>query len=1085
MDADRLHELFAAACDLEPAARDSFLAASCAGQPELRAELESLLGEDQVAGAGSALLASGAWLRAEAVGGADRLAAGQRVGRYVIVREIGMGGMGRVYEAEQQEPRRRVALKVIAVGGRIGAQAFVDRFRHEAAILGRLHHPGIAQIYEAGTHEASGSVVPFIALELVEGESLTQYTKRRRLDLRARIELVARVCDAVAHAHQRGVVHRDLKPANILVDAAGQPKVLDFGVARLLELDGELQTLHTRTGQIIGTLQYMSPEQVSGDPAAVGRPSDVYALGVILYELLTGQPPYDLARRSLPEAARLIQEREPSRIGSSDRRLRGDLETIVARALEKEPARRYASAADLAADLRRFLRDEPIVARPPSTFEQVARFARRNKGLTAGGVIAFAALASGFGISLAKTREALAARAEATREASRSALSAAASAQAAQQPAMARTLLESVPAADRRWEWSYLSSSLDQSVAAIPAGPDLVAAIIEPDGKSVWIARASGAVERWRDPFAEPEVVAALPKPVHTAVFARDVSRIAAIAGDAAALAVFDPATGLPRATCAQSAGPTAQLFANRDATRIAWIRRPSEPSTDGSRAQVWEWDVASGQVRVVFARERDGLPAGSILALEGDMLAAAMAYGSPLLVRGAARDTAPVILAKGAPSLTSAGLSPDGAWLAAGATSKRILLYDTASGGLSGALSGHTGTVGAIAFGEDKNTLWSGSADQTIREWDLRAGLVRRAFTGHRAAVDAVVPAAGGRVLSHGQDGTLRVFAPADDSTVLKGHGGAEPYVYAIAFKPGDQILASGSWDSTVRLWHAPSGAPITAGAPFEPTLPKVHDLAYSPDGAWLALAGAVRKLHLIDTATGQVSREIPTPQVVGRSIAWTADGSLLLVASGVAQGVRKQPASIRPAYAIDFASGRVVAELSDPACSIACVASSPDGRFIATGGHDGTVGLWGGSSLERERTLRGHSAPIMALAFSRDSRHLASASADGTARVFDLGSGDVQVLREHTATVYAVAFSADGERVATGCLDSVVRLFDCTAGRLVLELRGHDDYVHDVAFSQDGSVLASSSGDGTVRLWDSRPLSERYRARRRFAGH
>jgi eukaryotic-like serine/threonine-protein kinase len=244
--------------------------------------------------------------------------------------------MGTVYEAEQDNPRRTVALKVIRAG--LVSPPLLKRFAHEAQILGRLHHPGIAQIYEAGVAEDGQ---PFFALEFICGVALDEYARRHGLNSAARLDLLARVCDAVQHAHDQGIIHRDLKPGNILVDETGQPKVLDFGVARATGADLLTSTDHTRTGQLLGTLSYMSPEQVAGDPAALDRRSDVYTLGVILFELLAGRLPYHLEHLPLPEMARVIREQEPSRFGSLDTRLRGDVETIVAKALEKDKARRY------------------------------------------------------------------------------------------------------------------------------------------------------------------------------------------------------------------------------------------------------------------------------------------------------------------------------------------------------------------------------------------------------------------------------------------------------------------------------------------------------------------------------------------------------------------------------------------------------------------------------------------------------------------------------------------------------------------------------------------------------------------------
>jgi non-specific serine/threonine protein kinase/serine/threonine-protein kinase len=325
------------------------------------------------------------------------------LGRYRILRLLGEGGMGAVYEAEQEKPRRAVALKVIKAAW--SSPELVQRFQQEWQALGRLHHPGIAQVYEAGTADTGAGLQPFFAMELIHGQPLTAYADAQRLNTRQRLGLMIQVCEGVEHAHQRGIIHRDLKPGNILVDENGQPKILDFGLARVTDSDAQA-TRQTDAGQLLGTLAYMSPEQVRADPLAIDTRSDVYALGVILYELLAGKLPYTLGRQ-LPEAVQIIREQDPAPLSSANRVYRGDVETIVAKALEKDKERRYASAADLAADIRRHLEDQPILAQSPSAVYQMHKFARRHKALVAGVTAVFVVLVAGV---IASTLEAARAR---------------------------------------------------------------------------------------------------------------------------------------------------------------------------------------------------------------------------------------------------------------------------------------------------------------------------------------------------------------------------------------------------------------------------------------------------------------------------------------------------------------------------------------------------------------------------------------------------------------------------------------------------------------------------------------------------
>jgi len=318
---------------------------------------------------------------------------GAVVARYTIGRVLGIGGMGAVYLATQDKPHRPVALKLIRPG--YASPRLLKRFEIEAEILGRLNHPNIARVYEAGIAESPIGARPFFAMELVEGVPLDDYARSHALSTHDRLFLFAQICDAVHHAHAHGVIHRDLKPGNILVDQSGQPKILDFGVARATDSDIQQTTLHTDIGQLIGTVPYMSPEQAGGDPAELDTRSDVYALGVVLYELLVGRLPYNLDQKLIHEAVRIIREDDPTPLSSINRTLRGDVDTIVATALAKEKARRYPSADALASDIRRYLRDEPISARPASSWYQIRKFTRRNRALVGGIALAFVVLLAG------------------------------------------------------------------------------------------------------------------------------------------------------------------------------------------------------------------------------------------------------------------------------------------------------------------------------------------------------------------------------------------------------------------------------------------------------------------------------------------------------------------------------------------------------------------------------------------------------------------------------------------------------------------------------------------------------------------
>lgn len=325
---------------------------------------------------------------------ADRAKVPERIGPYRILSVIGFGGMGGVYEAVQEDPRRRVALKIIKPG--CVSEQSLRRFRFEAQVLGTLQHPGIAQIYEAGTFEDDQGERPYYAMEFIAGaKSITDYVTANNLSVEDRLDLFKKVCDAVHHGHQKGIIHRDLKPDNILVNASGNPKIIDFGVARTTDADLAVKTMETSFGQILGTLQYMSPEQVEGDPSQLDTRSDVYALGIILYELLCDQLPYDVKKKALHEAIRVIQEDPPDRPSTITRVIRGDIETITLKAIEKQRDRRYDSAAAFGRDIGRFLESEPIEARRASMGYQLRMFSKRHQVTVGAAVMVVLAITIG------------------------------------------------------------------------------------------------------------------------------------------------------------------------------------------------------------------------------------------------------------------------------------------------------------------------------------------------------------------------------------------------------------------------------------------------------------------------------------------------------------------------------------------------------------------------------------------------------------------------------------------------------------------------------------------------------------------
>jgi WD40 repeat protein len=832
----------------------------------------------------------------------------------------------------------------------------------------------------------------------------------------------------------------------------------------------------------------MSPEQAEMSGLDLDTRTDIYALSVLLYELLTGTTPFDgerLRTAGYDEMRRIIREEEPARpstrvstLGqaaatvSADRQsdpkrlsqlLRGELDWIVMKALEKDRSRRYETASAFGADVQRYLRDEPVEACPPSALYQFRKFARRHKrGLVTASVVAVAVLLAGTVSSVLIWRANQDLHQALERERQNAYYQRIALAErewAANNLGRMQLLLEECPEDLRGWEWHYLNRLRYKDLPPLRHDGAVFDAAFSPDGRRIASSDQDGWVKIWDVQTGQLFLkFRAHQDHARSLVFSSDGHRLATGSWDGT-LKTWDARTGKNLLTIRHDNYVYSVAF-SPDGRYLAGAC--SKAPEHGVKI----WDAASGdQLRMLGRRE--GAVYSIAFSRDGKRLAAA---GAPTRGRvtvwdvPTGKEQRTFVLAHAVWGVT---FSPDGRLLVATCGDSQqataaLKVWDVETGEEHLTLRGHTGTVWCVTFSPDGRRLASGSRDQTIKIWDVPAGREALTLRGHRGHVRAVAFSPdGSRLVSASADRTVRIWdatpaqgEPDPGCRTLRGHAGE---VQGVAFHPRDRrLLASGGADGTVRLWDAVSGEPLGL---LDARAGRVGGLAFSPDGGRLAWCVQSRTVKVWDTTKGHKFPPLSlATDKSAQSVAFSPNGRLL-AAGGYA---------MMPVMIWEAATGKLVRELPNR-WVISGVAFSPDSRHLAAASNVGTVQVWDaktGAVVLPAPLL--HGAEVTSVAYSRDGRRLASAGMDQTVKVWDTRTWEARLLlRDPTGAVLSVAFSPDGRLLAWGGTDSTVKVWD-QAGAKLHTLRSHTGWVNSVAFSPDGQHIASTSADGTVKIWD-----------------
>jgi WD40 repeat protein/tRNA A-37 threonylcarbamoyl transferase component Bud32 len=983
-------------------------------------------------------------------------------GDYKLLEKIGGGGMGVVYRAHQISLNRLVAVKMIR-RSRIGDTDDLRRFQNEAEAVANLDHDHIVPILEVGEHRGRR----YFSMKLVPGRSLDKCLAEFAADPRAAATLMVKVARAVHHAHQRGILHRDLKPANILLDADGQPRVTDFGLAKRLESDSHL----THTGDLLGTPSYMAPEQATGQPGAITTATDVYGLGATLYALLAGRAPF--VGPSVLATLDQVREQAPEAPSKRNRRISRDLETICLKCLEKDPRRRfYESAAALADDLERYLKGEPILARRTSAVERLGKWARRRPaaaGLIAASVIAALALAAVTVDRISRERKRrvdyFLRIALAEREWQGNNI------------LNAQRILEDCDKDLRRWEWHYLAQTLRMRSLPSPRHEcPIFGLAFSPDGKRLVSASMEGGLKHWDGATLRP-----LPGPdgprgyAVSVAFSPDGEQLAAVFGNRGdeapgSILIWRMDTGQKQVLLGHQ-GINWSVAFSPDGKRLV---------STGEDHTIRIWDTASGrQVQQPF-KESDN-PTSAVFSPDGQYVAYAtgsrdqyVLENRPGRITLRSTKTWQVVrtLEKHGGGVNALAFSPSGHELASASSDETVKIWDVRTGSVLHTLKGHTQFVVGVAYSPDGSRLVSASEDGSLRVWDPATGEFLAGFWGHRAMVNCVAFHPDGKHVASGSDDyTIRLWDITEKTGPRTLHTPGRMWVTHLAQNRHGTLLVASSVDGTVTLWDRRTDRPPQT---FHEHKGPVWGVAMSPDGRFIASVGgnwratsSTGEIILRDRRSNRQLR-LPSRVCVVWGVAFSPDGRRLATAGGE---LGRGPCELK---IWDTGTGAELHSLKSEGRGVFSVAFSPDGRYLAAATRDKSmVKVWDPASGNLLFTLGGRveSAQEAGLAFSPDSRFLTFPGPQSV-RIWDLATrSEAQVLHGHVSWIRQAVFHPKGQRLVTAGDDGTVRIWDLETGQEILPLRGHQGEVSDVIFSADGTQVVSAGRDTTIRIWDATP--------------